>query len=310
MMTKNRQRISSETKARYYKMADSVLSVAILLFIFKAATLIDSQDYRPIDYFIVYVLIAVSCSLQTLAAYQKDKIIFIKNICFAAIFLIAGTAILFTGVSVTGAVILLEAFLTVVLVNRVLFVILDKRLSYKLISGLVAAAVVLMMVGSFWLKPQELSKYLLVHAIMVAGRVLAHVIYISFSRMRFGVLRKIIRKTFAAEILFGLVLLIGSFSFVFQALEPDIKTYFDAIWFCFSVVTTIGFGDLAVASLLSRALAIILGIYGIFVVALVTSIIVNFYNEVKDENKDEAEESPEGSDKPKSIASAQAKDSD
>ena len=105
--------------------------------------------------------------------------------------------------------------------------------------------------------------------------------------MRLLVLRKIIRKTFAIEILFGMVLLIGSFSYVFQVLEKDIKTYYDAVWYCFAVVTTIGFGDVTVTSPYSRALSIILGIYGIIVVALVTSVIVNFYNEVKDEKDDE-----------------------
>lgn len=37
---------------------------------------------------------------------------------------------------------------------------------------------------------------------------------------------------------------------------------------------------------MGRFLSVILGIYGIIVVALITSVIVNFYNEVKDEPDD------------------------
>ena len=53
-------------------------------------------------------------------------------------------------------------------------------------------------------------------------------------------------------------------------------------------MTTIGFGDLAATSALGRLLSVILGIYGIIVVALITSIIVNFYGELKKENHPES----------------------
>ena len=43
----------------------------------------------------------------------------------------------------------------------------------------------------------------------------------------------------------------------------------------------IGFGDFAATTLPGRAISVILGLYGIIVVALITSIIVNFYNETK-----------------------------
>ena len=69
-------------------------------------------------------------------------------------------------------------------------------------------------------------------------------------------------------------------------------TYGDALWYCFAVVTTIGFGDFSAIRPLTRILSVILGIYGIIVVALITSIIVNFYNEVKDHNEEDGEQAP------------------
>ena len=58
-------------------------------------------------------------------------------------------------------------------------------------------------------------------------------------------------------------------------------SYGDALWYCFAIVTTIGFGDVASVSVIGRILSVILGFYGIIVVAVITSIIVNFYNETK-----------------------------
>ena len=112
----------------------------------------------------------------------------------------------------------------------------------------------------------------------------------AFSNINLTVMFKIIRKTYAMEILLGMLLLIIAFSFVFVTMEPAINNIWDGIWYCFMIVTTIGFGDITAVSLLGRALSVILGLYGIVVVALITSIIVNFYNEVKNKSDDEEEE--------------------
>ncbi|MBR4627254.1 MAG: two pore domain potassium channel family protein [Ruminococcus sp.] len=86
----------------------------------------------------------------------------------------------------------------------------------------------------------------------------------------------------ASEVFYGLMILIVTFSVVFQAFEPDINTFGDGMWYCFALVTTIGFGDMTAVTVIGRVLSVILGIYGIIVVALITSIIINFYNETKD----------------------------
>ncbi|MCR4837533.1 MAG: potassium channel family protein [Eubacterium sp.] len=94
----------------------------------------------------------------------------------------------------------------------------------------------------------------------------------------------------------GLLLLIVTFSFIFRVTEPGIVTYEDALWYCFAIVTTIGFGDITAVSRVGRALSVILGIYGIIVVALITSVIVNFYTEVKDEEDRKESEAKAGAD--------------
>ena len=109
-----------------------------------------------------------------------------------------------------------------------------------------------------------------------------HIGKVAFSQIDFRRLEKVIRKTYAVEIIFGMLLLIVAFSIVLHKTEPGMETVGDALWYCFAIVTTIGFGDITATGILGRVLSVILGIYGIIVVSLITSVIVNFYNEVKD----------------------------
>ena len=92
-------------------------------------------------------------------------------------------------------------------------------------------------------------------------------------------LRKILVGTYAAEILMGLFLAMTVASVIFPLVEPSIKDFGDGLWYSFALVTTIGFGDIAAQTAIGRLLSVFIGGYGIVVVALITSIIVNFYNE-------------------------------
>lgn len=71
---------------------------------------------------------------------------------------------------------------------------------------------------------------------------------------------------------------------VFMCCEENISTFTNELWYFFSIVTTIGLGDYAAISLIGRIVTVFLGIYGIVVVAVITSIIVNFYNETTGRN--------------------------
>ena len=62
--------------------------------------------------------------------------------------------------------------------------------------------------------------------------------------------------------------------------DSNVNSFFDAIWFCFAVVTTIGFGDIVVTNLVARIVAIILAVYGILVIAIITGVIVYYISEI------------------------------
>lgn len=105
--------------------------------------------------------------------------------------------------------------------------------------------------------------------------------------LKLDVVSRIIKKSLVNEILMILIILIILCSVYFTVVEPNITSYVDSLWYSFSVITTIGFGDVPVVTTFGRILSVILGISGIVVVALVTSFIVNFYNEMS-RRRDEA----------------------
>ena len=106
---------------------------------------------------------------------------------------------------------------------------------------------------------------------------------INFEKVK--VLIKILNATHTIDVIICLIALMISFSFIFPMVEETIPTFWDALWYCFAVITTIGFGDFAAVSIMGRVLTGILGIYGIVIVAIITSVIVNFYNEISADNK-------------------------
>ena len=108
-----------------------------------------------------------------------------------------------------------------------------------------------------------------------------HVAGISVSQMKLNILLNIIRETYVLEILLGLLMMIIVCSTVFLTLEDGMSNYGDALWYSFALVTTIGFGDITASTVIGRLLSVFLGMYGIVVVAIITSVIVNFYGEMR-----------------------------
>ena len=172
-----------------------------------------------------------------------------------------------------------------VLAGIVVSLIRDHRIR-RLIPGIMMAGVLFFCATS----------YILIFP-LIALLSIASLMRFVFSRLNIRMLGQIIRKTYAAEIVFGLVLLIFTFSYLLQIVEPYINDYWDAVWYCFAIVTTIGFGDITAVTLPGRILSVVLGVYGIVVVALITSVIVNFYGEMRRESRQnppdrQAEEAP------------------
>ncbi len=88
--------------------------------------------------------------------------------------------------------------------------------------------------------------------------------------------KRILRQTGAHRIWPVFVLFFLGCSVVIWLIEPGITSLGDALWYCYTVVTTIGFGDVTVTSPLSKVLSVLLSIYAALVIAIVTGGVVNF----------------------------------
>ncbi len=94
----------------------------------------------------------------------------------------------------------------------------------------------------------------------------------------------ILRQTKTVRFLVSFVVVFTILSLLIMAVDPNINTLSDAIWFGFMVVTTIGFGDLTVASLLGRLLTVMLGLYGILAIGFITGVGASWLFEKVKEN--------------------------
>ena len=89
----------------------------------------------------------------------------------------------------------------------------------------------------------------------------------------------ILKRTGALKFLTTYIIIFAGVSIGVWIVEPNIKTPIDSVWYCFSVATTIGFGDITAVTILGRAMSIFLSICPILIIAVVPGIITSYYIE-------------------------------
>ena len=239
---------------------------------------------------LMFLGMALAQGIRIILARGRHRLDGVRHTVYAVVFLACAALILLSRQNADGAVLSFDAYTQDInfrivawlyeaslVFSRVLTILRDRTRRGTLLNLALIAVIIILM----W--QMEMISMIL----FIAWQCVAHVATIAFARIDMPTLKKIIRKTYAAEILFGIVLLIVAFSLVLPHLEEGIATFSDALWYCFAIVTTIGFGDFAAVTPMGRLLSVILGLYGIIVVALITSIIVNFYGEMKSEDDDD-----------------------
>ena len=93
------------------------------------------------------------------------------------------------------------------------------------------------------------------------------------------ILIKIIKEFHMQRFVITYFLFILLSCFIIMAVEPGINNIWNALWYIFALITSTGFGDFIAVTLVGRVVSIILGIYSIFVIALLTALVVDFYQE-------------------------------
>ena len=229
-----------------------------------------------------FIVMGIARLFRAFRYREQSRVQFIKFLIYGILMLVCG---LFMAAAndvlsaITGARLLVVVYLGSLIADRVISCSQNRQLRNVILNVLAIVALGWAMVDLY----MDLE-YVFVLMIVVVIHSLTSIMSVSFARINLKSLAIVARETYAAEIIGGLFLLIFAFSYILVYLEPNIETMRDGLWYCFAIVTTIGFGDITATSVVGRILSVILGMYGIVVVALITSVIVNYYGEMRREN--------------------------
>lgn len=95
---------------------------------------------------------------------------------------------------------------------------------------------------------------------------------------RLRILHSVLKKTHADRIITGFCVFVFACAFIILLVEPEITRYRDALWYCYSVFSTVGFGDIVATAFITKVLSVAITVYALFAVAVVTGVVVSFYN--------------------------------
>ncbi|SDB60999.1 Ion channel [Ruminococcaceae bacterium FB2012] len=247
----------------------------------------DANYTVSLKYTLILVFLALGFSnvAKAVRLKQHNPFEFRRYLILSGLFILSPIIMVFLE-TISAVTVWLIVYALSILVSRIdilVVAIKKRRIKTIVFNSIIIAASIFIMVTSGSLSDEEnLRVDLFAVALLIMLQTFIRLMGISMSQIRFDILRKIVIRSMAAEVMSGLIILIISFSLVLKAFEPAIETLGDALWYCFAIVTTIGFGDIAAGSMIGRILSVILGVYGLIVVALITSIIINFYSETKD----------------------------
>lgn len=90
---------------------------------------------------------------------------------------------------------------------------------------------------------------------------------------------KVLKRTGTLKIFTGFLLFLCLAAALLALVDPGIETFGDGLWYCFVAATTIGFGDLCVATGIGRIITALVSAYGILMTAMVPGVVVSYYME-------------------------------
>lgn len=97
---------------------------------------------------------------------------------------------------------------------------------------------------------------------------------------RLRILKQVLKRTKADRILAVFVVFFLCAALIICMVEPGIANYRESLWYCYSVFSTVGFGDEVAVTMIGRTVSVLITLMSILVIALVTGVIVAFYNDV------------------------------
>lgn len=179
-------------------------------------------------------------------------------------------------------------FLVALAVNDFMKIKIKGNKKGNITNFLIGAAFIGLSIATIVESPKEEAIYCnIVVAIFCLCIVFKKILFPRLKTENVKILMNIMVKTHTIDIFVCLIASMVAYSFILPRCETSINDFWDGMWYSFTVITTIGFGDKVAVSRLGRILTVVLGVYGIVVVAILTSVIVNFYNEISTKEKSE-----------------------
>ena len=273
----------------------SILSMAELLLSLNTITITDTLSLSDFNLLtILFFIIAILAFYEATLCFNSSKKDFIRNLlnmaAYMSCFILLLTEVSLETIGVVGIL-----YYSTLILDRICSIIRKHRVITIIRDVVLILFCILFGMGCSVAEEDTYLKALAFIPLILIVQSMIRVVTISFSQLDLKLLIKIIKKTYAPQILAGLLILIISFSFILIKTEKTMMNIGDALWYCFAIITTIGFGDFTTVSTFGRILSVILGAYGIIVISLITSIIVNFYEEKKN-NSGNPEDVPGGCD--------------
>ena len=90
----------------------------------------------------------------------------------------------------------------------------------------------------------------------------------------------ILKRTRADKILLGFVAFLFVMAAILWIAEPGIDRYRDALWYCYAVFSTAGFGDIVAITFIGKICSVLITVYAIYAIAIITVVVVNFYTQM------------------------------
>ena len=258
----------------------SVISTLVLLFSILATIKVTEGDLVGASSFLFTIFIILGLSRLVTLVRERTKIALIRFIVLFVFNIILGVLVFLGNYNQYFYSLVGGLFCLSIIVSRVFKIIQNHTIRSIILNSIIILFATLLSIGLFMPLDEGLATLpIIIVCVIVTATAIIEVLSNAFSQLKFKTLFKIIFRTFALEVLLGLLTMIVASALIFSTFEESIPSFGDGLWYAFAVVTTIGFGDYAATTVLGRVVTVLLGIYGIIVVAVITSIIVNFYNE-------------------------------
>ena len=262
--------------------ASTILAVAVVTFSILIIVNVNDGNFDAAPGLLLTVFLLLGLMHVVMYLRVRTKVYLIKCIVLLLVNAALGIIVLFAKDNPILFSITAGLYCLTIVLSRIFSVINNHSLRNIVLNVLIILVAIGMAIGLMSTPSktmEDVQTVILVECVFIAIVSFIEAMTIALAQLKVRILIKIIMSTFSLEVLFGLLVMIVAFSFVFIAVEPNITNFPDSLWYSFAVVTTIGFGDIVAVTPIGRILTVLLGLYGLVVVAVITSIIVNFYNE-------------------------------